>query len=340
MMRHSRTVALAVAGVTGALAPAAEGRTLSTYVQVRVYSPTAVDAHVGWMPLSLFPPRDRVRFTADGTSYIGTWANAVIAGGTTSDALKLMGRRYSYGTEQVVVTDRRLTARERKRFTVRTRLFRDADVLVVSADHPVCATGLSLTQARAIATGRIRQWAEVVTGATTDTIAVRYRVNAVKAAELRFGTRLMPYRTTRGIRYRTTYAASARGLTDAGVGAAARGDHAIAAVTSWSHVGRLRSPICVVPLGGVRAGHDTVASLRFPGAYSVDLVAARRLKNGYVRKLVALFVARMGSAKAKDQLRARGLLVAGDPVPAGTPGTPSGPPASPTPEPTPESPPA
>ena len=162
-------------------------------------------------------------------------------------------------------------------------------MLVVAAGHPACA-GLTLAQARGIAQGRITRWSQVVSG-VDGRIAVRYPRRAGGAEELRFGTRLVPYRK-RGstmIRYRTSYAPGARGSADGGVGAAARGDRSIAAISSWSAVGRRGGATCIVPLGGIAASHSTVAALRYPGAYPVDVVVRRRIKVAYVRKLVAAF---------------------------------------------------
>ena len=42
-------------------------------------------------------------------------------------------------------------------------LARDADVLVVNRDNPVCASGLTLAQAEGIARGSITRWSEVTT---------------------------------------------------------------------------------------------------------------------------------------------------------------------------------
>jgi hypothetical protein len=87
-----------------------------------------------------------------------------------------------------------------------------------------------------------------------------------------------------------------------------------------------------VPLGGVAASRASVAALRFPGAYPVDVVVRRRIKDAYTRKLIAAFLTYMRSDKVRKQLRDRGLLVAGDPVPADPPAE-TIPPAAPPGEP-------
>ncbi len=311
LLRHHATVRVAavVFAACGALgaAPAAHARTVSSWPQVRVYSPSNVDAHVGWLAQQMFNLKEPSRIRVGDTTYVGPWNNATITRGTMSEALKELSRRYASDTV-AVYSDRRLTAAERRRYKVSAELFRDADVLVLVAGHPACA-GLTLAQARGIATGRITRWSQVVSGAEGK-IAVRYPLRA-GFDEVRFGTRRVGRMTSKGIRYRPTYAPGARGAADGGVAAAAANPR-IAAITSWSAI-RGRSPAtCVVPLGGVAASQASVATLRYPGAYPVDVVVRRHIANAYERKMIAAFSAFMRSAKVRSQLRARGLLVAGD----------------------------
>ena len=315
---------LAACGLACA-APVAGARIVSQWHQVRVYSPANVDANTGWLAQQMFdlkkPP---ARIRVGDTTYAGPWNHATIGRGTMSEALKELSGRYA-DDSVAIYSDRALTAAERGRFKVSARLYRDADVLVLSAGHPACG-GLSLTQARAIAAGRITRWSQVVAGAE-GRIAVRYPQRN-GAMDLRFGTRLIARRTTRGIRYRPSYGAGARPAADGGVAAAAKGDRSIAAITTWSAIRGRGGTTCVVPLNGVAASNASVAGLRYPGAYPVDVVVRRRIADLYTRKVVAALVDYMRSDKVRKQLRGRGLLVAGDPVPADPPSAP-GPPETP-----------
>ncbi len=317
LLRHGAVVL--VAGVTLGAVPAAHARTVSSWHQVTVYSPANVDAHVGWLAQQMFDLKKPARIRVGATTYVGPWNNATIGGGTLSETLKLLGRRYAQDNV-AVYSDRRLTAAERRRYKVAAELFRDADVLVLSAGHPGCA-GLTLAQARGIAAGRITSWSQVVSG-VDGRIAVRYPQQRTGAVELRFGVRLVGRMTSNGIRYRPTYASGARGAADGGVAAAAA-DRNIAAITSWSAVRGRSAGTCVVPLGGVAASQASVAALKYPGAYPVDVVVRRRIANPYLRKMVAAFSAYMRSDKVRSQLRGRGLLVAGDPPPADPPQAPA-----------------
>jgi hypothetical protein len=300
---------VALSGFALGSAPA-HARTVTDWPQVQVYSPSKVDAHVGWLAQGMFDPKKPARIRVGGTTFVGPWNNATITRGTMSETLKEMKGRYT--RESVAVySDRALSAVERGRFRVAAPLFRDADVLVLAAGHPACA-GLTIAQARSIAQGRITRWSQVAPGAT-GTIAVRYPERN-GSPELRFGTRFVQYRTTKGLRYRPSYAAGARGAADGGVSRAAAGDTAVAAITSWS---ALRGGVatCAVPLGGVEPTAASVAALRFPGAYPVDVIVRRTIRDAHQRAIVTKFSEYMRSAKVRDQLRARGLLVAGDPPP-------------------------
>ncbi len=307
-------VALAAGALVGS-APAAHARNVTQWHQVAVYSPANVDANVGWLAQQMFDLNKPARIRVGTTTYVGPWNNATIGRGTMSEALKELGRRYA-SDNIAVYSDRRLTASERARYRIAAELYRDADVLVLKAGHPGCS-GLTLAQARAIASGRITRWSQVVSG-LDGAIAVRYPQLRGGFSELRFGTRLIQRRTSRGLRYRASYAKGARGVADGGVAAAAS-DLSIAAITSWSKAGARGGATCIVPLGGVAANASSVAALRYPSAYPVDVVVRRRIGDAYLRKLIAAFSAYMRSAKVRDQLRGRGLLVAGDPPPADAP---------------------
>jgi hypothetical protein len=309
-----RGVCGALIALTGASLGGApvHARTVTDWPQVQVYSPSKVDAHVGWLAQGMFNLKKPARIKVGGTTYVGPWNNATIGRGTMSEALKELKGRYA--RESVAIfSDRALSAAERRGFTVGARLFRDADVLVLAAGHPACG-GLTLAQARGVAQGRITRWAQLVPG-VDGKIAVRYPARN-GSDELRFGTRLVPYRARGGmIRYRTSYAPGARGAADGGLSSVARGDLRIAAITSWSALRGAAGTTCAVPLGGIEPTAASVATLRYPGAYPVDVVVRRRIGDAHQRAIVRKFNEYMRSAEVRDKLRARGLLAVGDPPP-------------------------
>jgi hypothetical protein len=190
---------------------------------------------------------------------------------TATDGLATIRRDARWGSGgQAVLADRVLTRAESRRFTVLTEVYTDADVLVVAAGHPACA-GLTRGQARAIAAGRVTRWSQVVAGAPVDPIRVVHPVDAGGDPVPHLGTRWVGS----GVRWRVTYAPGARGAADGGVGRAAAGDMAVAAVTTWSRIRFRSAGICAVPLNGVAPGEDTVASLAYPEAFPVRLVVTR-----------------------------------------------------------------
>jgi hypothetical protein len=235
---------------------------------------------------------------------------------------RAIGRHSRSGISGGVYLDRPLSATERTRFKVVVDLYRDADVLVVAAGHPACA-GLTRAQARSIATGRITRWSQVVGGASSDAIRVRYLEN-----QTRFGTKQkFRFVEGKGNRFYVTYAPGAKVSKDGGVSAAAAGDQSIAAITSWGRVRNRLSGVCAVPLGGIAPTNDSVMNLRYPEAYRVQFVAHRRAPTfGLSRRIRDEMHKHLRSAKVKDRLRAAGLLVAGEAPttgPVGTPGQPT-----------------
>ena len=116
----------------------ASARTVTDWPQVQVYSPSKVDAHVGWLAQAMFDLKKPARIRVGGTTFVGPWNNATITRGTMSETLKEIRGRYA--RESVAIySDRALSASERSRFRVAAPLFRDADVLVLAAGHPACA---------------------------------------------------------------------------------------------------------------------------------------------------------------------------------------------------------
>ena len=217
-----------------------------------------------------------------------------------------------------VVLDRALTAAEAKQFRVLVDLYRDADVLVVAKENPACTSGLTLAQARAIATGAVTQWSQVGTG--SGPIRVHTLVDG-------FGDQSIPIMGTRWVKTRVNYPTSAKGSSDAGISLAARGDTSVASLTTWSRVRQYRGTVCAVPLNGVAADDQSISDLKFPAAFPVRYVVTKALvgrtavDRGHVAVMRQAMAGHLRSARLKGMLRRQGVLVVGDPItpPAGTP---------------------
>ena len=297
---------LALIVLAAALAPAtADAKTVRTFWQQRAYVADRFFNQLGFIPINGIQAFGKAsRYKAGTTTYVVSWNNALFNRSTTA-ALKDLSRDARDGAVyDGVFTDRRLRTSEAKRFQVLADLARDADVLVVHPDNPVCATGLTLAQAKGIARGTITRWSEVAAAAPGQPDAIVRRligqpVGKGKATtEARLGTRVL---------VDDDLVASDGGVSQARV------DRRVAAVTSWSRV-RRGSGACVVPLGGVPATDAAVHGLAFPGAYPVQYVMHRkRSKRKEDRVLVREYVRFLKSARAADMLRATGVLLAAEP---------------------------
>jgi hypothetical protein len=304
-------VAVSVAAVAATPASATH---YQDHVQIAVYAPPRTYTETNTLPIEEFErTRPPTRMRVGGHTHRLYWNN--VTAGTTSvgQALSQM-RRSSLPTG--LFADRRLTAAERKRFREHAQLYDEADVMVVAAGHPACQ-GITRAQARGIVAGRITRWSQIVSGASSDSITVRYRGSA-SDADLRFGARYI--RRSNG-RYRVSYPSGSRGSADGGLGAAASGDQSVAAVTAWSRF-RGRPGVCAVPLGGVTPTNETVVDHSYPEAFRVTYVVPKRRVTGLLRKADDLVRRFMRSDQARAALARRGLLVVGG-APPSTP-TPSG----------------
>ena len=314
-------VASHVVVVTFVLALAAAPASATHYqdfLQVAVYAPPRVYDYTQTLPVEEFErTRPPSRFRVKGHTHRGYWNNVVLGGSTAGQALSQMrraGQRLSG-----LFADRRLSAAERKRFREVAPLYDDADVMVVAAGHPACQ-GITRAQARRIVAGTATRWSQIVSGANTDAISVRYRGSGARA-DLRFGARYV--RRASG-RYRPSYPTGSRGSADGGLSAAASGDHSVAAVTAWSRF-RTRPGVCAVPLDGVVPTNATVVDHSYPEAFRVTyVVPRRRIRFGVDRRADQIVQEFMRSAKAKAALARRGLLVVGGTPPTGSP-SPGGP---------------
>ena len=313
-MTRGALCAVAAALVLISVAAPASATHYQDHIQIAGYAPPRTYADTNTLLDVEFErtrPPTRMRF--NGHTHRLYWNN--VTGGTTSVGQALSQMRRS-NLPTGLFADRRLTAAERRRFREHAQLYDDADVMVVAAGHPACQ-GITRAQARSIAAGRITRWSQIVSGAATDAIRVHYRGSS-SDADLRFGARYI--RRSNG-RYRVSYPSGSRGSADGGLGAAASGDHSVAAVTAWSRF-RGRSGVCGVPLAGVVPTNETVVDHSYPEAFRVTYVVPKRRVKGLLRGADDLVRKFMRSQDAKAALARRGLLVVGG-APASTPG-PSG----------------
>jgi len=295
--------------LAGLLLPASAGaRTFSGFHQIITDAPVRASIHLGNIPLEIVTPSSRtVTLRAGRDRYRGQWNNIAIQASTTSFLLKVQRAeiRRGGGDRTLTFADRQLTATERKDFKLLLDIGRDADVLVVARDHPACA-GLTTAQVRQIASGAIKRWSQVVplTEGQPDTIALHHTIYQ-RGFEARFGVTKLP--------------ASAKGSAFGGIVEAARGDRAVAGVTSWARYRRSGGG-CAVPLDGVAPTNERVHALTYPGAYPLGIVAHRRRQRGAHDRVVRkAYLAHLRSERASEKFKENGMLLAKEPPPAERP---------------------
>jgi hypothetical protein len=279
-------------------------------VAVNSYIPARIDATIGFVPSHGMAP-DRVRrVRSGGKTYRFLYQNSAVVWPKTSMILSQLSGRYASSVAGGFV-DQALTARQRKRLVVRIDLGRDADVLAVARDHPACGAGLTTAQARGIARGTITQWSEVVADAP-GAIAVRVEEPIPGAKVARWG-----------VGDARRYAKGAKGAPDGGLGAAARGDRSIAALTSWSRARAYASSVCAVPIDGVAPTDASVFERSYPAAFPIGYVVPRHPYRAtrHGRAVMRGFLAWLGGPEAAKLFRQRGMMLVAD-----------GPPQPPPPE--------
>lgn len=301
-MSMLRAVLLVTLIATAAASPAAEAKTKRVFWQQNAAVPSRFMDQIGFIPINGIQPEGAPPQTvkAGTTTYKVTWINALYGRTTTTQALRELQRRAKYPpVSDGVFADRRLTTAEKRRFQVLLDVARDADVLVVHRDNPVCSAGLTLAQARGIARGTIARWSEVTAvGAGQPDGIVRRLIGSETFAQPRFGVRSKQARSVV--------------KRDGGVSEVLAGNRAVAAVTAWSRV-RRDSRLCAVALDGIAPSDETVHALKFPAAYPVSFVMHRKRRHDREgRALVKAYVAFLRSAKAADMFRKAGVLLAGD----------------------------
>jgi len=308
--RLMRWPALIVAAVL-ALPAAASARPQSAFFNSII--PSRVDHLIGFTPttFAIHPIGQRVvpiTVRVGGRRYRFIFDNAAAVVGPSSGLyLKNMIRNRRYPSPQGIFLDRRLTRKERRYLQVRLDLARDADVLVVTRDHPACAAGVSRAAARGIAAGTIRRWSAAGVPAPPggDAIALRRAGTGVdRFVEPRFGAG-------------TRLPSGAKAAYDGGLSEAASGNSQVAAVTSWSRARSYQSSTCAVPVGGSAPTDASVRSLSHRDAYPISFVMLKRLRD--VRPIAAAFVKYLAGPRATESFRKRGMLLVKDRWP-GEPG--------------------
>lgn len=310
-MARIRSLVVAALAASALVPVTAEAATVRTSFQLVQLTPSRVWQETSFVPFALPDPVNRVyRYRLGSRTFVGPWYPASVSTLTATEALARLRKDASVGSgTQGTLVDRPLTAPEKRRFAVLAELYRDADVLVVTAGHPACA-GISRAQARSIATGRITRWSQVVASAPVNAIRVHHRLNASGDAVPHLGTKWVG----RLNRWRVNYAPGARGSADGGVARAASGDASVAAITTWARLRGTPPGVCAVPLNGVAPSDETVQSLRYPEAFPVSYVVTRAVpgRSAEGRAQVAVMRREMRtflrSERLATLLRGQGLL--------------------------------
>lgn len=273
--------------------------------------PNRIDHLIGFAPttFAIHPRGERiVPFTVrvGGRTYRYIFGNAAANGGPSVDIfIRNMISQRRFPSPQGIFLDRRLTVSERRHMKVRADLGRDADVLVVARGHPACASGVSRAAARGITAGKIRTWsaAGVPKPESGDAITLRRAGNAYgEFAEPRFGA---SGRVPRG----------AKTAPDGGLSAAASGDLAIAAVTSWSRARAYQATTCAVRVGGAAPTDASVRAVSHPDAYAITYATLRRLstpRDRAVPRITAAFLQYLTGPRGSSEFRKRGMLLVKD----------------------------
>ena len=304
--RALRRPLLALPFVLGALlaapAPAPAQKVQDTFFNSVI--PNRIDHTIGFATttFAIHPAGERIvpiKVRVGGRTHRYIFGNASAAVGPSAGlVLRNMIRMRRYPSPQGIFLDRRLTSKERRHVRVRADLGRDADVLAVARDHPACTAGVSRAAARAIAAGTIRTWsaAGVPVPEGGDAIALRRAGTGVEgSAEPRFGA---AGRVPRG----------AKAAPDGGLGEAASGRTAIAAVTSWSRARAFQQSTCAVPVGGSAPDDASVQALTHRDAYPIAFVTLRRMRSA--TPIAAAFVKYLTGPRATGLFRTRGMLMA------------------------------
>ena len=316
-MQPRRSVIALVAILIVALsAPSAAGARRPEFVSVNSYIPLRIDATIGFIPSHGIDPGRVMTVRHRGKRYRFYYANSAVVWPHSGMILSTLTGRYASSVAGGFA-DRRLNAKQRKRLVVRADLGRDADVLVVARDHPACSAGLTAAQARAIARGTVERWSQVVAlpAGAPDKIALRVELDTTGGKVPRWG-----------LRDGRKYPRSARGAADGGLGQAAAGDQAVAALTSWTRARAYGAGVCSVPIDGVAPTDATVFALSYPAAFPITYVVPRSpfRASKLSRAIMKGFTDWLRGPEAAELFRSRGMMLVVD-------GPPEPPPVAPPP---------
>ena len=167
-MRNARTAVLVVSVAALALtmpSPAAAKVTETWRVAINMPESLSIDA--GGI-FSITP--DKQKLKVNGRKRTGRWQNFTISYPTLSQALKQTREGPAAGRSAV---DRPLTRKQSKKLSQRL-LWIDADVLLVSADNPVCQTGVTSAQIQQMLSGGTRDWQQIAAPAHGPQGALRH----------------------------------------------------------------------------------------------------------------------------------------------------------------------
>jgi hypothetical protein len=304
-------VALAALLILALTAPPTAGARRAQYASVNSYIPARIDATIGFIPSHGMDPTRVTTVRYRGKKFRFYYQNSAVVWPHNGSILSTLAGRYASSVAGGFV-DRRLTAKQRRRLIVRADLGRDADVLVVAKDHPACSAGLTMAQARAIASGSIERWSQVVAlpAGAPDAIAVRVEQDSIGAKVPRWG-----------VRDGRKYPRSARGAADGGLGQAAAGDQAVAGLTSWTRARAYRASVCSVPINGVAPTDAAVFTLSYPAAFPITYVVPRSpfRASKLSRAIMKGFIDWLRGPEAAEQFRSRGMMLVADGPPAALP---------------------
>jgi hypothetical protein len=284
-------------------------------VQVNSVIPARIDGLIGFTPVAGIGRRVQpVRY--GGRSFRFRYLNSTTGAADTTQVLSRLGSRYASATHGGFL-DGRVPSRHRKRVVVRADLGRDADVVVVAAQHPACIAGITAAQAQGIARGTVTRWSQILSlpPGQPDAIDVRVQTGSL-------GTMVPLW----GVTGKRKYADRARRAADGGLSQAARGDRAVAGLTSWSRARRSGASVCAVPVNGVAPTDASVYALGYPAAFPISYAVSHALAKASrnTRAVMSGFVTWLKGPDAGKLLRQSGMLLVADGPPA--PPAPAAPP--------------
>lgn len=258
-MRNVRTAVLGVSVAALALTmPSPAAAKVTETWQVAINMPESLSIDAGGI-FSITP--DKQKLKVNGRKRTGRWQNFTISYPTLSQALKQT--REKDQPQDVALSDRALTRKQSKKLSQRL-LWIDADVLLVSADNPVCQTGVTSAQIQQMLSGGTRDWQQIAApgtwpaGAPSDIrVYVPWRDGG---SQLLFGMRA--YGPATVAREADAVSAVPRLIS--------------AAVVAKYSALRANPGACAVPVDGISPNDATVASGAYPHTQRVYWVTKKK----------------------------------------------------------------